>query len=89
MPLIAAEQTKIQARIDNASDEERESMRKNTITALEELRELSKVETLRGIEAQSAEINIEILTRLDATRLGKGRFYCMIRRSQVRRFYLQ
>jgi hypothetical protein len=86
MALSVAEQQEIQRLIDGATKEQRDEIRR---TAVQDLRELSKYGTLGGGSTEDIDLNAELLTRLDATELGKGGFYRMRRRFQILNTYFK
>lgn len=85
--LSGAEQDEIQAKIDAASGAERDELRKMAVATLEELGRAAEYKLLSNAEIRFGEIHAELLTRLDATELGKGWMYRTKRRIQIIKTY--
>lgn len=85
--MSGAEQDQIQSMVDRASREERQLLRLEAESELNQIRMLAGSKILSAAESKQGEIAIEMLTRLDTTENGKGFLYRTKRRMELTTMY--
>jgi len=85
--MSGAEQDQIQSMVDTASREERQLLRLEAESELNQIRMLAGSKILSAAESKQGEIAIEMLTRLDTTENSKGFLYRTKRRMELTAMY--